>query len=243
MRVKPREAGTRQRLCAGPGWRMRPERKARESGAATRAAILDAAETLMAEESYAAVTSRRVAEKAGLKSQLVHYYFGTMDELFAAVYERAEKEFLARHLQAARADNPLRALWDLSMHPRRTRLAQEFIALASRRESMRTITARVLEQTHAINAEFIGRYLQQAGLDRDDCPPVVLSHLIKGLSRSLINEASVGVSVGHREVRAFVERWLGRLDAKPRAGPGEAPVSRPPTPDAPDAPDAPDRAQ
>ncbi len=116
----------------------------------------------MVEEGYAAVTSRRVAEKAGLKSQLVHYYFGTMDDLFVAVYERSEKEFLRRHLQAVSSDNPLRALWDLSVHPKRTRLAQEFIALSNRRESMRKITARVLEQTHSINAAFISRYLQEA---------------------------------------------------------------------------------
>jgi DNA-binding transcriptional regulator YbjK len=31
-----------------------------------------------------AATSRRVAEKAGLKHQLVHYYFHGMDELFTA---------------------------------------------------------------------------------------------------------------------------------------------------------------
>src|SRR5580693_6739527 len=60
-----------------------------EAAASTREAILAAAETIMTEEGYAAVTSRRVAEKAGLKSQLVHYYFGTMDELFVAVYERS----------------------------------------------------------------------------------------------------------------------------------------------------------
>ena len=33
-------------------------------------------------ECYAAVTSRRLANKAGLKPQLVHYYFRTMEELF-----------------------------------------------------------------------------------------------------------------------------------------------------------------
>jgi AcrR family transcriptional regulator len=174
----------------------------------------------MVEEGYAAVTSRRVAEKAGLKSQLVHYYFGTMDDLFVAVYERSEKEFLRRHLQAVSSDNPLRALWDLSVHPKRTRLAQEFIALSNRRESMRKITARVLEQTRSINAAFITRYLQESGLDLDEYPPIVISCIINGLSRSLINEESMGVSLGHAEVLAFAERWLSRLEAKHRAGPG-----------------------
>ena len=56
--------------------------------AKNRGVLIDAAEKLLLEEGYAAVTSRRVAEKAGLKPQLVHYYFRTMEELFLAVFRR-----------------------------------------------------------------------------------------------------------------------------------------------------------
>ena len=56
--------------------------------AKNRVVLLDAAEQLLLEEGYAAVTSRRVAEKAGLKPQLVHYYFRTMEDLFLAVFRR-----------------------------------------------------------------------------------------------------------------------------------------------------------
>ena len=52
----------------------------------TRAQLLDAAERLMRDEGYAAVTSRRVAAEAGLKPQLVHYYFRTMDDLFVDLF-------------------------------------------------------------------------------------------------------------------------------------------------------------
>ncbi len=52
----------------------------------TRLALLDAAERLLLAEGYAAVTSRRVAAAAGLKHQLVHYYFRTMDDLLLEVY-------------------------------------------------------------------------------------------------------------------------------------------------------------
>jgi hypothetical protein len=85
---------------------------------------------------------------------------------------------------------------------------------------MRKITARVLEQTHSINAALISRYLQEAGLDLDEYPPVVLSYIINGLSRLLINEESMGVSLGHAEVIGFAERWLSRLEAKHRVGIG-----------------------
>lgn len=197
---------------------MRPPtsaaRKSGDHGAGTREAILDATEALMIEEGYAAVTSRRVAERAGQKSKLVHYYFATMDDLFVALYERAEKQFLARHRQAVTSPHPLRALWDLSIHPQRTRLAQEFIALSNHRDSIRKITARVLEQMHALNTSFIAKYLEECGVDLEEFPPVVLSQIISGLSRALINETSLGVSPGHAEVRACAERWLARLEKR-----------------------------
>ena len=59
--------------------------------AKNRVVLLDAAEQLLLEEGYAAVTSRRVAERAGLKPQLVHYYFRAMDDMFIEVFRRRAK--------------------------------------------------------------------------------------------------------------------------------------------------------
>ena len=65
--------------------------------AKNRGLLLDAAEQLMIDEGYAAVTSRRLAHKAGLKPQLVHYYFRTMEELFLEVFRRRAEEALEAH--------------------------------------------------------------------------------------------------------------------------------------------------
>src|SRR6187200_1291576 len=75
--------------------------------AKNRAVLLDAAERLLLAEGYAAVTSRRVAAEAGLKPQLVHYYFATMDELYLAVFRRRAEEGLARQATALESDSPL----------------------------------------------------------------------------------------------------------------------------------------
>ncbi|MGZ4693910.1 MAG: TetR family transcriptional regulator, partial [Acidimicrobiales bacterium] len=80
----------------------------------TRAQLLDAAEALLLEEGYAAVTSRRVAAKAGLKPQLVHYYFRTMDDLFLEVFRRRADENLSLFARAIAADGSLRNLWKLN---------------------------------------------------------------------------------------------------------------------------------
>src|SRR6187399_1014731 len=70
----------------------------------TRAQLVDAAEALMVEEGYAAVTSRRVAAKAGLKPQLVHYYFRAMDDLYLEVFRRRADENFARFHQSVGED-------------------------------------------------------------------------------------------------------------------------------------------
>ena len=195
---------------------MKPDRQGGKDGG-TRDLLLDATEAILVEEGYGAVTSRRVEERAGLKSQLVHYHFGTMDDLFVAVYERMEKEFLRRHLQAVTSPNPLRALWELSIHPKRTRLSQELIALSNRKKSIHKITTRVIEQMYSLNSTFIAKYLEEAGVDQKQYPPAAIYHLITGLSRSLVMDETLEVSTGRDDVLAFAERILSDIEAQHRA--------------------------
>ncbi|MFI5045057.1 MAG: TetR family transcriptional regulator, partial [Acidimicrobiales bacterium] len=115
---------------------MANEASARRIGAKdskTRAQLLDAAEALLLDEGYAAVTSRRVATKAGLKPQLVHYYFRTMDDLYLEVFRRRADEDLPRFERAIAADGSLRNLWRLNTDARRARFSTEFVALAHHR--------------------------------------------------------------------------------------------------------------
>src|SRR4029077_6431172 len=100
----------------------------------TRAQLLDAAELLLLEEGYAAVTSRRVAARASLKPQLVHYYFRTMDDLFIEVFRRRAEENVERLRRAVEADGSLRNLWALNDDPRGARFSSEFVALRTHRK-------------------------------------------------------------------------------------------------------------
>src|SRR5204862_1290886 len=119
-------------LAAGPStWQPVPMATApspRRIGAEdskTRAQLLDAAEHLLLEEGYAAVTSRRVAAKAGLKPQLVHYYFRTMDDLFVQVFRRRAEQNVERLRKAVEADGSLRNLWALNADSRGARFNTE----------------------------------------------------------------------------------------------------------------------
>ena len=61
-----------------------PRRVGAETSA-TRARIVEATNELIREEGYAAVSTRRVAGRAGLKPSLIHYYFPTTDDLLVEV--------------------------------------------------------------------------------------------------------------------------------------------------------------
>ena len=105
--------------------------------AKNRGVLLDAAEELLLEEGYAAVTSRRVAEQAGLKPQLVHYYFRTMEDLFLEVFRRRAEQGLEVLATALASPQPLWALWRFSTQPEATRLTMEFMGLANHRKALR----------------------------------------------------------------------------------------------------------
>ena len=64
-----------------------------------RTALLEAVETLILSDGYAAVTSRRVAAEAGVNPGLVYYYFGPMDNLFVEVFRRSAARVLDRQAQ------------------------------------------------------------------------------------------------------------------------------------------------
>ncbi len=178
----------------------------------TRAALLDAAEQLMRDEGYAAVTSRRVASVAGLKPQLVHYYFRTMDDLFLAVLRRGTAQNLEHQNQALTSSQPLWALWEMSCDPAGTVLMAEFVALSNHRKAIRAEITRHGEQLRNTQVEVLSRVLAGYGVGADVFPPIVLMVLMTSVSRVLVMEDALGLLVGHTETRAMIERYLLQLE-------------------------------
>ncbi|QFG23702.1 TetR/AcrR family transcriptional regulator [Actinomadura sp. WMMB 499] len=183
--------------------------------AKNRAALLDAAELLMLEEGYAAVTSRRVAARAGLKPQLVHYYFRTMDELFLEAFRRRAEEGVEHQARALAAEQPLRELWAFSTDPAATALTMEYVALANHRKGLRDEIGRYAERMRAMQAEAMERLAERYGVDLGEFPAAFLSALLTSLSRLVTMEKSLGMSLGHAETDEIVERYLRRLEGEP----------------------------
>ncbi|MGW1227387.1 TetR/AcrR family transcriptional regulator [Streptomyces sp. NPDC001478] len=71
----------------GPRRRGRPARADAGPGPDARTRILDAARAEFAERGYDKTSVRGIAKAAGVDPALVHHYFGTKDEVFAAAIE------------------------------------------------------------------------------------------------------------------------------------------------------------
>ena len=187
--------------------------------AKNRGVLLDAAEQLMLEEGYAAVTSRRVAEKAALKPQLVHYYFRTMDDLFLAAFRRRAEEGLEAQAQALQSPQPLWALWRFSTDPAATAITMEFVALANHRKALKAEIAYYAERFREEQQKALSTVLQRYEVDPAQVPPLVWSVLMTSVSRVLVMEQALGMSAGHAETVEFVERYLHRLEGDPEGLP------------------------
>jgi TetR/AcrR family transcriptional regulator len=177
---------------------------------ATRTALLDAAEQLICEEGYASVSARRLASKAGLKPQLVHYYFRTMDDLFVAVVRRGGDRALEHLAKALASSQPLRAVWNVGNDQKTARLSVEFLALANHRKAIRAEVKRYAEQMRIVQAAALTRQFE-AGADLGVAPltAVVLTVAAANL---LFLESALGISLGHGETQAFIERSLQKIE-------------------------------
>jgi AcrR family transcriptional regulator len=178
----------------------------------TREVLLEAAESLMRESGYAAVTSRRLAAKAGLKPPLVHYYFRTMDDLFMALFEKVAERLSKRQAVVMKSDKPLRALWEMASDPSSLVMTHEFIAMAHHHKGIRAEIAEFGSRMREWQAKVIAQVLKKKNVDSADWPPVVLAVVINGMARSLSLEDMLGNSVGHNETLVTIGRFIERLE-------------------------------
>src|SRR5688572_6447705 len=92
-----------------------PTRATTAARSETEQRFLDAAERLLVEIGYARITTRKLAEEAGANLGLVHYYFGTMEELFVQVLERFTDALITRQRAMYASPAPYIEKWREAM--------------------------------------------------------------------------------------------------------------------------------
>jgi AcrR family transcriptional regulator len=90
---------------------VRAERRDRAT-AETRSAIVAAAREVLLAEGHANLSTRRVAESAGVPLSQIHYHFGSKLQLILAVLAAENERLLDRQSRMFDAPEPLWVRWD-----------------------------------------------------------------------------------------------------------------------------------
>ena len=174
-------------------------------------AMLDGAEAILREEGHAALTSRRVAERIGVKQRLVYYYFRTMDDLATSLFRRMAERELARLKLAAAAERPLRAIWDIKLRSTDSRLVSEFMALAHRIDGLKREVVQFIEAARDIEVGVLSAAMKSKP-EVSSMGPTGLSVTITSLALLISRESDMGISAGHDEIMASLETLLDQLE-------------------------------
>jgi AcrR family transcriptional regulator len=185
-------------------------------GSKVRTLFVDAAEEILRDEGYMGISARQVAAKAGLKTQLLYYYFRTMDDLILAVVRRINERRMERFEEALASSDPLRAVWELNSDPSGAALAAELTSIANHREAIRAEIIRSAQQFRALQVQAVSRLLPHD----EEAPAAGIVMIAAALARTLVAESALGLTDGHAEALMIVERALKRFGRQPASAPG-----------------------
>jgi AcrR family transcriptional regulator len=175
-------------------------------------ALLDAAERLLIETGYAGLTTRKVAAEAQVNHGLVHYYFGSMEELLLQVLERFTVRLVERQTAMYEADAPFLEKWRTAMrwleedvqsgYPK---VWWELQAMAWNHPEM----GERLEQVDGIWRGLLRTYfagaLDEYGID---FPLEATVSLVMTFNKGMQIEQLSGITTGHRELLDWIDGWL-----------------------------------
>ncbi|MDE8651596.1 TetR/AcrR family transcriptional regulator [Novosphingobium album (ex Liu et al. 2023)] len=193
---------------------MASDRRMGPRGSEIWLAMLGAAEDILREEGYGALTSRRVSERIGVKQRLIYYYFRTMDELIVETFRALAVREVERLNRALLSRHPLRETWQILVETSDTKLVSEFMALANRIDALRQEVAGFIEHSRALQVEALSRAMADSAAPGTLSPvaPVAIAIFATSAALSLHREAALGIATGHAEVLRVIEDTIARLD-------------------------------
>lgn len=184
------------------------------------AKLLDAAERLLVEVGYAAVTTRLVAAKAGVNHGLVHYYFGSMEDLFVQVLERFTERLIERQRAMYATDEPFLKKWRRAMRYLETDFASgyqkvwlELQAMAWNRPELKDRVAHVNEEWRRVFTDALADAAEAYGLDIERFPIDALVALVLTFNQGIILERHSGITEGHKSLLKMIDGILKDQEA------------------------------
>ena len=183
----------------------------------TERAFLDAAERLLLSVGHAGVSTRALAEEAGANHGLVHYYFGSMENLLARVLERFTERMVARQREMYAAPGvPFIEKWRTAMRyldadREYQKVWFELQALAWNRPELRGRVAHVDAEWRSVLSEAFAEPRERYGIPM---PLDALVSLVITFNEGIIFERLSGIETGQADLLQWIDDWLRRKEAQ-----------------------------
>ena len=184
-------------------------------------ALLDAAERLLVSDGYARITTRNLAREARVNHGLVHYYFGSMEELLVRVLERFTTRLIARQREMYGADGPFIEKWQTAWRFHEEDLAagypkiwHELQAMAWNKPELRDRLMAVNDEWRAVLRGAFARAREEYGTAVDLPPLDGLVALVMTFAQGAQAERLLGIDDGHAELLAWIEHRLESVERR-----------------------------
>ncbi|MBW3612402.1 MAG: TetR/AcrR family transcriptional regulator [Chloroflexi bacterium] len=188
-------------------------------------ALLDAAEELLVEVGHAGVTVRALAERAGVNQGLVHYYFGSMDELLLQTLERFTARLIERQRALYAGPEPFVEKWRTAMRHLTDDLESgyqkvwlELQAMAWNHAGMRDRVRQVLYTWVGVLRPAFQDGLAELRIDEERLPADVAVALVATFNQGIILEQLSGADSGHRLLLDWIDEQIASAERR-AAGP------------------------
>ena len=173
--------------------------------------MLDAAERLLVDAGHAGITTRRLAEEAGVNHGLVHYYFSSNENLLARALERFTERLVERQRSLYGSDEPFAEKWRTAMRylvsedQTYQKIWLELQALAWNNQDLQARLVRVNDEWRAVLTDALAEPHRELGIE---LPLDALVSLVMTFNIGIMVERLGGVDSGHRELLDWIEEWL-----------------------------------
>jgi AcrR family transcriptional regulator len=184
-----------------------------EARSAAEEALLDAAERLLVDVGHSGITTRRLAEEAGVNHGLVHYYFGSIENVLVRTLERFTERLTERQRELYAAESPFIEKWRTAMRylisedVTYEKIWLELQALAWNRPELREPLARVNAEWRAVLLEAFEEPHRELGIEM---PLDALVSLVLTFNIGIMVERLGGVDTGHADLLDWIDGWLSR---------------------------------
>ena len=183
-------------------------------------AFLDAAERLLIREGAAGISTRQLAMEAGQNHGLVHYYFGSVDELLLQTLERFTRRILERQRALYATDAPFAEKWRTAMGYIDQDLAAGYPKVWAELEALALNHPEMGDRLHGVNDDWrtllrdaLADAMDEYGLDDSRFSAEALAALVMQFQKGLLNECLLGFDRGHAELLAAIDGLLASLEA------------------------------